>query len=254
MRTLRKRKMLDLSLVQDFHDDVLSGLNAALLEGIVHGGIIVPNVALSGTPTPVLHDLGRVPRVVMALGQATPASVGFTHHPAEPFRYVNVTAAAQPQVLNVQRVPATNVGLGAPETLHTFTVPANTLARDGDFIEAEYAMQGFGGIVSDCGVMFGASTLFVTSAAGASDSDIAVIRARVYRAGSAISSRAYATMVSSNVAWVTAAQGMVFPAENLAADVVIRSFGDDADGAVTCLQSTVTLYPGGSITTNLLIA
>lgn len=252
MKPLPKRKMLDLPAVQEFHDDVNGAIEAGLREGLLHAGVI-RDVELSSTPAPVQHDLRRQPRMVLNLGSAVAAAVAFTPHALDPFRYVSITAAPLPVVLDVT---ATDVGNGLSSTdLRSLTLRAGLLANDGDAIEAQYALTTLAGVDPVIGgVLLGAVVLaaFVAAPAGG---DI-TIRVQIVRT-SATTFRSNASIVSSDTAIADAAD-YVSGTAVMSSALVLKCTGEDAGptaNRVHCRLSTVKFVPGPApIAARVLIA
>lgn len=249
MKPLRKRRIVDLAAAQDFHDDVTSALEAGLKEGVLHAGII-RDLELSGTPLAVLHDLGRVPRNVVLLGQSVPATVYFSPNVADPFRYVDVTAAAALATVGSRMTDAGNTGAGAftYETLHTLTLRPGLLASDGDSIEAEYTYRSVSSVdPAGFGVHFGATSLTPPVGVVQAGGDT-IAKVRVVRTGPK-TQRAYVDVATSVSAWTPLAAAFSTPTEDLSGPVVIRSSGYSESGLaniVVCKTSIVTFRPAGT--------
>ena len=146
-------------------------------------------------------------------------------------------ARLSPRVIQVDTSIVNSTGAG-PDTLHTFSLPANSLATNGDFVEVEYSFL-FAANDNDKGIRatFG-GTEYARRGLGATDIDGIVggiIRATIVRL-SATSAHASSVMVANamfadslNVFTGTSANGGI----TIGSSVAITGLADLAANATT---------------------
>jgi hypothetical protein len=146
--------------------------------------------------------------------------------------------------LNVQTASVGNVGTGEDD-LHTYTLPANTLTRDGESVEMEHTISfAATAAVKQVRIYFGTQIVNNTSTAAAGLGTM-VLRTRVYRLG-ASSQRASGTWANSSAPFPVASASTSTTAQDLTNSVVIKITGEATNNNdIVCTLSSVRFIPLG---------
>lgn len=145
-------------------------------------------------------------------------------------------------VLKTIATTAANSGSGATD-LHSFTMPANTLAADGDSIEIEMTFScAANANVKNLTVSFGATTVWSDS--GAINGGFAVIRAIVTRTGATTQRYSFVPGLDPAQPWATGlvGGGGVPAAETLSGSVTIKAVGQGTSTNDIVQRSTIIKF------------
>jgi hypothetical protein len=148
--------------------------------------------------------------------------------------------------LNVQTTDVSNPPTGVATDLHTFTLPAGVLARNGESIEAEWTLTTVASTPDTVVIVaqFGATALMTLSQVALGGS--LKIRSRIYRTGAA-TQKAETTVVSGDSVYADSCV-VTIPAETLSGAIVVKVTGNDTGATgnlVTCRLSSVRFIPLG---------
>lgn len=136
------------------------------------------------------------------------------------------------------------------ETLYTFSVPANTLAVDGQSLRLyAVATTAANGNAKTFSIDYGATTIF-TSSSQAYNNDYLAVSCEIFRTGAA-TQKAFCKMEGSELnaftAGISVASNLTTPAETLsgAVTILVRGTTPTAAADLTARLATVDWYPVG---------
>lgn len=188
---------------------------------------------------------GRPTGAPTAITGHAPESVDTTNYALD--HYIASAWERMPiRCLNVQVSSVGNVGAGEDD-LHTFSLPAATLARNGECVEVEYTL-GFAANANNKRVRayFGATTAYDTGGGVAKNDGSATINMQVFR-DSATTQRIITTFLdSTNTVRYANATLYVTGAETLSGAVTIKVTGEaTSNDDIVCRLSRVRFIPLG---------
>lgn len=207
-----------------------AGVQSTAFPTTTKGDLVVDNGALSPNPHPVRLAVGFNGQSVFA-DSTVADGLGWR---------------GGTQTLNVQTAAVGNGADNTEDTLMSFSVPANTLIRDGDSLEFECVLTcDTTGDQKQTTVYFGATSIIQTAAAYAQNGGRQIIRGRIVRTG-ANAQKVYAVMDRTDAAGVsTMLSSYTTAAEALAGAVVFKTTGKSpvvASANELVQQSSVLKY------------